>query len=174
MADFIVGVVTSIAKDEYQGKEFLRVTLGTGQELKVKQGREGALKEKWGLLQEGRAIKFTFSEYTNPEGVKFPFVSNIETVEGALPPPVTSKLSEEAQALLPNPAAYAEKAPIPAKPAPAPQEIGMFLKEAGELIRMPQEEALKLVKPDMLKAIRTAYFAKMFTVLDIRVEKQEQ
>jgi len=50
MAEDIIGVVTAIAKDEYGGKEFLRVTLGSGQELKVKQGRDGALKAKWVFL----------------------------------------------------------------------------------------------------------------------------
>jgi len=155
----IIGVVTSIARDEYNNKEFLRVTIGGREEpLKVKQGRDGALKAKWDLIKEGVAIKFIMSEYTNPQGAKFPFVSDIETVESALPPPVKPTLTPEMEAELPH-------------PAPAPQEIGMWLKEAGELIRMPQEEALKLVKPDLLKAIRTAYFAKMFSVLDIRVEK---
>jgi len=137
MADFIVGVITKVEADSYDNKEFRRVTLGDREEpLKVKQGREGALKAKWGLLQEGVAIKFIMEEYTNPKGAKFPFVFDIETAESALPPPVTPKLSEEAQALLPKPVSPSgETRP---KSEHAPQEIGMWLKEAGELIRIAQ------------------------------------
>ena len=81
----IIGVVTDIKDDEYQGKDFKVVTLGTGQQLKVKHGRDEALKKKWGLLQVGVAIKFTMQDYTKPDGVKIPFVADIETVANALP-----------------------------------------------------------------------------------------
>ena len=88
MAD-IIGVITNVEDDSYDGKEFKKVTLGTGEVLKVKQGRGGDLKAKWGLLQEGVAIKFTMTDFKTPEGVKIPFVSDIETVEGVLPKAVT-------------------------------------------------------------------------------------
>lgn len=83
----IIGIIATVEDDEYQGKSFKKVTLADGTVLKVKYGREGALKAKWGLLDgaEGTAMKFSMQEYTNPNGVKFPFVSDIATVEGGLP-----------------------------------------------------------------------------------------
>ncbi len=84
MAD-IIGVITNVEDDSYDGKDFKKVTLETGEVLKVKQGRGGDLKAKWGLLQEGVAIRFIMTEFMKPDGVKIPFVSNIETVEGVLP-----------------------------------------------------------------------------------------
>ncbi len=112
----IVGVVTSVEDDSYNGKDFKKVTLGTGQVLNVKQGRDGVLKAKWGLLQEGTGIRFIMTDFTKPDGVKIPFVSDIETVEGALPAPVE-----------PN-KGYPEV-------KPAPQAVGMIAKEIGDMIR---------------------------------------
>ena len=86
----IVGVITNVEDDSYDGKAFKKVTLGDREEpLKVKQGRGGDLKAKWGLLKEGVAVRFTMTDFKTPEGVKIPFVSNIETVEGVLPKAVT-------------------------------------------------------------------------------------
>jgi len=119
----IIGVVTRVVDDSYNGKDFKVVTLGTGQELKVKQGREGALKAKWGLLKEGVAIRFIMKDYTTPEGVKIPFVSDIETVEGALPG------SGGSSEMLPEHQAEIDKAKQEvAQPAPKPtnpQELGL-------------------------------------------------
>ena len=84
MAD-IIGVITNVEDDSYDGKDFKKVTLGTGEVLKVKQGRGGDLKAKWGLLKEGVAIRFTMTDFKTPKGERIPFVSNIETVEGVLP-----------------------------------------------------------------------------------------
>ena len=83
--DNIIGVITTVEDDSYDGKDFKRVTLGTGEELKVKYGREGKLKAKWGLLQIGKAVTFTMTDFTKPDGAKIPFVSDIATVEGELP-----------------------------------------------------------------------------------------
>ena len=120
MAD-LIGVVISIEDDSYNGKDFKKVTLGTGEVLKVKQGREGALKAKWGLLQEGVAVRFIMTDFTKPDGVKIPFVSDIETVEGALPSPVAPK----------QPTGYEGEVTI----KPAPQAVGMITKEIGDMIR---------------------------------------
>lgn len=87
MANDIYGTITGVEEDEYDHKPFRVVTLGTGQTLKVKQGREGALMAKWGLLQEGVAIHFKMKDYMK-QGVAYPFVDDIETVEGELPEPV--------------------------------------------------------------------------------------
>ncbi len=143
----IIGVITSVEDDEYQGKAFKRVTLGTGEVLKVKYGREGALKAKWALLQEGVAMKFTMKDYTTPDGVKIPFVFDIDTVEGELPPP----------------------APPTTPLKPAPQEVGMWWKEAGEMIRSGE------IKKDteVGGAIYRLYYATMRDVLGVKVVKKE-
>ncbi len=90
MANDIIGVVTSVEDDGYGQQTWKMVTLGTGEILKVKSGRDGVLKAKWGLLQEGVAIKFTMQDYMK-EGVAYPYVQDIETVEGELPASVRAE-----------------------------------------------------------------------------------
>lgn len=121
----MIGVITSVEDDEYDGKDFKKVTLGTGQVLKVKHGREDALKAKWGLLQVGKAIKFTMKDFTTKDQVKIPFVSDIETVEGALP--AEDKVQEALEKNLSD--------NVPPPPTPAPQAVGMVTKEIGDMIR---------------------------------------
>ena len=79
----ILGSISKVEDDDYQGKDFKKVTLANGQVLKVKYGKEGSLKAKWGLLQEGKAIKFTMGEYQGK-----PFVSDIESIAELLKPAV--------------------------------------------------------------------------------------
>lgn len=136
----IIGIIQTVEDDEYQGKAHKKVTLEDGQVLKVKYGREGALRAKWDLLQEGVAIKFTMQEYTNPNGVKFPFVADIATVEGELPEAKEpAPLLEEHQKVIDE--AGIDKAhelcqeALRAKPEPAPQAVGMITKEIGDMIR---------------------------------------
>ena len=131
MAKDIIGVVTSVEDDDYQGKSFKKVTLGTGEVLKVKYGREGALKAKWGLLQEGVAIHFMMKDFMK-QGVAYPFVEDIEvddlaTVASELPPAVEVKTVEVPLTELPP-------KPTP-QPPPAPQAVGMMTKEIGDMIR---------------------------------------
>jgi len=165
MAENVIGVITSVEDDkDYNGKDYKKVKLGTGQVLNVKQGREGVLKAKWGLLQEGVAIKFIMQDYTKPDGVKIPFVSDMETVQDALPPPNTE------QELTPKHQEIIDDARREVK---APQELGMWWKEAGELLRLPKEQALEMVTSDLLKAVRTAYYSQMFSVLGIKVEDKK-
>lgn len=93
----IIGTITDVIDDNYQGKDFKVVTIGEGETLKVKQGRGGALKAKWGLLKVGTAIKFTMEDYTTPAGVKIPFVADIATVESGLGPPTKPEILPEHQ-----------------------------------------------------------------------------
>ena len=79
----ILGSITKVEDDDYQGKDFKKVTLVNGQVLKVKYGKEGSLKAKWGLLQEGKAIKFVMGEYQGK-----PFVKDIESIAEQLQPAV--------------------------------------------------------------------------------------
>lgn len=131
----IIGVITSVEDDSYDGKDFKKVTLGTGQVLKVKYGREGALKKKWGLLQEDVAIKFIMRDYTTPDGTNKPFVADIETVGGALPP------AQSQEQVLPEHQEVIEKAKAQATP-PAPQAVGMITKEIGDMIRAKYLKAI--------------------------------
>ncbi len=80
MAKDIIGLITSVEDDDYQGKAFKKVTLGTGEVLKVKYGREGALKDKWPLLGVGVAIHFKMKDFIK-QGEAFPFVEDIEVTD---------------------------------------------------------------------------------------------
>ena len=125
----IIGVLTSVEDDSYDNKDFKKVTLDTGQVLKVKQGREGALKAKWDLLQMNKIIKFTMKDFTTSDGVKIPFVNDIEIVE--TPPPQTPEL-------IPIDQEKIDRARDEVKqeaPPPAPQAVGMMTKEIGDMIR---------------------------------------
>lgn len=87
----VIGVIDLIEDDNYNGKEFKKVTLKNGQVVKVKWGREGFLKAKWGELEEGRAFQFQMGEYKGN-----PFVEDFYAVEGALPDPVAIHVEEKA------------------------------------------------------------------------------
>ena len=160
MAD-IIGLIDKVEDDSYDGKDFKKVTLKDGQVLKVKQGREGSLKAKWDLLQWGVAIKFTMTDFTKPDGVKIPFVSNIETVEGALPEPTEPKiLPEHKEAIDASRKAVREV---------APQERGMWYKQLGDDLRSGHID----IKTPQGKLMRAAYFAEMLRVLDIHIKEDK-
>ena len=123
----IIGIIATVEDDAYQGKAHKKVTLVDGQVLKVKYGREGALKAKWGLLEVGKAIKFTMMDYTKPDGVKIPFVFDIATVDSQLAPPQSD------QKVLPEHQKEIDRAQE--SPPPAPQAVGMITKEIGDMVR---------------------------------------
>ncbi len=85
----ILGSITRVEDDSYDNKDFKKVTLAGGRVLKVKYGREGLLKAKWGLLQEGKAIKFTMGLFNNK-----PFVQDIESIAELLQPAVNPNDTE--------------------------------------------------------------------------------
>ncbi len=91
----IIAVIESIEDDSYQGKDFKKVTLKDGSVLKVKYGREGLLKAKWGELQVERAFKFIMGDYQGK-----PFVQDFIAVEGKLP---ESKKPPTPESALPKP-----------------------------------------------------------------------
>ena len=151
----IIGVIINVEDDDYQGKDFKKVTLGTGQVLRVKYGREGALKAKWGLLQIGTAIKFTMGEYQGK-----PFVSGIETVEGGLAPPIKPTILPEHEGII-------EEA---VKPQPSGQEVGMWWKQLGDDLRSGHIDK----STPHGKLLRAKYFAQMFCVLSIKIEDKKE
>lgn len=157
MANDIYGTITSVEDDDYQGKSFKKVTLGTGEVLKVKYGREGALKDKWPILGVGVAIHFKMKDFMR-DGTAYPFVDDIEvtdiaTVASELPDPVKVGTVE-----VPG----AEPKTI------APQERGMWWKQLGDDLRSGHVD---ISKP-FGKTLRLRYFAEMFRVLDIEIEQE--
>ena len=149
----IIGVITSVEDDSYDGKDFKKVTLDAGQVLKVKYGKEGKLKAKWDILQENVAVKFIMGNYQGK-----PFVSDIETVDSALPPP------KEPQ-ILPQHADAIEQAKAESDPVDK-IERSMFYKEAGKLYRGGfLDDAI----PE-LKVVKKKYFNRLFKALGIDVQ----
>ena len=162
----IIGIITKVEDDDYQGKAHKKVTLGEGQVLKVKYGRDGALKAKWGLLQEGVAMKFIMRDYTTPDQVKIPFVFDIETVDSALLEPQEPQVLPEHKKVVAD-AKPSEDPPRDSAPI-APQEQGMWFKEIGELYRAG---LIKKDSPEGL-ALIAIYFARMKKVMGIETEKK--
>lgn len=116
-------VIDRIEDDNYQGKEFKVVIDKDGNRIKIKYGREGALKAKWPLLDEnvGKAIQLSVGYYNN-----VPFVKDFEVVGDMLP---TEKGKET---ILPEHKQVIQEA---TKTTPAPQAVGMITKEIGDHIR---------------------------------------
>lgn len=150
MANDIIGVVTIVEDDGYGQQTWKMVTLGTGEILKVKSGRDGVLKAKWGLLQEGVAIKFTMKDFIDKDKIAHPYVQDIETVEDELPEPVKRTTT-----------------PVPS--VIAPQERGMWWKQLGDDLRSGHIDK----ETHMGKVIRLRYFAEMFRVLDIDIKEEK-
>jgi len=76
MAEEQIIVIDRVEDDEYDGKAYKKVTDKAGKKWNIKYGQGGKLKEKWGLLVEGKAIKLRMGEFNNK-----PFVRDIESVE---------------------------------------------------------------------------------------------
>ncbi len=144
----VIGVIQSIEDDSYQGKDFKKVTLKDGSVLKVKYGREGLLKAKWGELQVERAFKFIMGDYQGK-----PFVQDFVAVEGELPESVQTTVAPGA---------------IP-KHKPSGEERGMWLKELGSMLRCGD---IDKTTPHG-KLLRHFYYAAMFNVLDIEIKEEE-
>jgi len=97
-----------------------------------------------------RAVKLGYAVYMNKE-----YVHTAELFDGKPPEarqvePITAGKDKEILKV------------------PAPQELGMWWKELGEMIRAKD---IDLTKPTG-KALRTAYYAQMFAVLGIKIEKE--
>ena len=123
---------------------------GGGDKVKVAKKREH-LHE---LFQQGRAVMLIWQTYQN-----IPYVADAKLVEGELPPPTNSEDTSQ-------------PAPKPVKSAPVPQEIGMFWKEMGEMLRAGPPAGIDLETAHG-KLLRQAYYAQMLAVLDIKLGKKE-
>lgn len=122
------------------------VTDGAGNQVKVKVGRGGHLKNKWDELLIGRAYSFTMGEFKG-----FPFVEDFSEVKDIM--------VKEAQRQVES--------------GPAPQEIGMWWKEAGELYRMWKMHPETMPDKDWAKGLVRAYLVKMFEILPIKILDKE-
>ena len=147
-------IIDRVEDSDYQGKAFKKVTDKTGKTFNVKYGREGKLKDKWDLLVPGNAIEITWGDYNGK-----PFVQDFKVVAEA----------SEVAKLEPR-----KLEPIPLQPGEEPlvksksQEIAehVWWKELGECIRAKDIDTTKPAG----KGMRTAYYAKMMSVLDIKIE----
>ena len=149
-----VVIIDRVEDDDYQGKAFKKVTDKAGKTFNVKYGREGKLKAKWPLLIPGNAIEITWGEYNDK-----PFVQDFKVVADA------GKV-----------AALEPKEPMPIPPYPGEekppksrsQEIAehVWWKELGEMLRAGD---IDMTKPAG-KLMRTAYYAQMMSILDIKIE----
>lgn len=146
---------------EYQGKATGRqVTEKSGKTHNIKKGKKGSdlqenFEEKWVWLDgnTGKAIDLEMGTFTDKDGVGHPFVADFSVVADNLAPETTPVVPPEHK--------DAEKS------TPSGQETGMWFKELGECLRSGY-----ISKTDPLySAARTAYFAQMFSILNIEVEK---
>ena len=130
----VIGIIQSVEDDtDFNGKPYKKIMVN-GIMYRVKQGRDGVLMAKWGLLVVGVAIKLIMRPFTKTNGEVVAVVQDIETVAGALPPPTT---------VAPPP----QPAPVTPPPAPRPQRtetngqaLGMMTKEIGDMIRADKLE----------------------------------
>ena len=88
--DDVIIVINKVEDDSYEGKEFKKVTDKAGKVWKIKQGREGALKDKWGLLEPGVALRVTLGTFKDKE-----FVKDIELVKDVF----VAQAAEKAQTM---------------------------------------------------------------------------
>lgn len=146
------------------GDDYLKVT-----GIDVKSQKESFknifsnLKEKWGLIKEGRTLEFKMVQ-TYKDGKSNWNVDNIlEIGSEQLPPPQTPPLPEQG-----NPPPE-EIQTSRAKYDPSGQERGMWWKQLGDDLRSGHIDRSK----PFGKALRAQYFTEMFRVLDIHIEHKE-
>ena len=167
MAKDIYGTITSVEDDGYGDRTWKLVTLGTGEVLKVKYGKGGALKDKWPLLGVGVAIHFTMKDFMK-QGEAFPFVEDIEVTDIST---VASELPEPIQhvggAVIPT---VIEPTAPPPKPCRAisGEERGMWWKQLGDDLRTPGRYDKKGI---LYRTLDLRYHAEMFHVLDIEIKQ---
>ena len=80
----MIGIIANIEDDSYEGKDFKKVTLADGSILKVKSGREGYLKAKWGELEIGKTYEWEMGSFQDK-----PFVKDFKAITSPAPPPTT-------------------------------------------------------------------------------------
>ncbi len=98
LADDLIIVIDRIEEaEDRNGKTYLKITDKAGVTRNFKEGRAKLLTNKGHLLEEGKAIKLHFEDYTTPEGKVFPFVKNFESVEDEFVKQATEKVQTKAK-----------------------------------------------------------------------------
>lgn len=120
----------------------LIVTDKAGNKIKIGEKRS----QLHGLFQQGKAIRLHWEVYKNKQ-----YVADATLVEGELPEPTTPYVTET-------------KA--------APQEIGMWWKEMGEMLRTAPPAGIDPTTPAG-KLMRSAYYTQMMSVLGIEIKDKE-
>lgn len=83
-------VIDSVTETTESGKTYMRVIDKGGGSWKVKEGKNGALKEKWGLLKSGVAIQLTIGEFKG-----YPYVEDFNTCINQLEAKAAKDLQEK-------------------------------------------------------------------------------
>lgn len=78
MAETKVITIESVEDAAYDNKPYKKVMDTDGIPYNIKQGKEGTLKAKWGLLQPGATIKLTFDVVKGGEAKGKKYVADIE------------------------------------------------------------------------------------------------
>ena len=136
----------SVVGDDYGN---IVVTTSTGDEVRVNKKHEHLHELLHEANENGRAVKLGYAVYMNKE-----YVHTAELFDGK--PPVEKQTK-----------------PITAgvqKPQVAPQELGMWWKEAGETLRALSPE---LKQHPMYIELKNAYLRKMFSVLGVEMKHKE-
>ena len=90
-------VIESVA-DIYEGQEIAGklVTDKAGKQWKVKKGKGGKLKDRWHVLEVGKAIQLTIGQFTPPGKTQaFPFVEDFELIADIFKQEATLKAQTE-------------------------------------------------------------------------------
>ncbi len=135
------------------GAEFKKVTGVTDEGQEVTKSIFDNLKFLWPLLVEGKDIELKL--------VKKGQFWNVINMK-----PANEPWPEETDAVKPGEVATPKPKPEPKKEI-APQEVGLWFKEVGELYRAGKLEG------EIGKAIMKVYWARLFYVLGITIEKPE-
>jgi len=114
IVDETVIVVADTRKDQYNN---LFVTDAEGNEVKISEKRA----HLHPIFQKGKAVQLGWAEYMNR-----PYVAEAQLVGDIVDFDLNKK---------PQPAATPDQAEIDSSYKPSPQEVGMCVKEIGELIR---------------------------------------
>ena len=127
-------------------EDYLNFTDKEGDDYRIKRKNRGESVDLI-MANPGKAVQLNYANYMNRDYIHF-----VSLVEGELAPEVKAT---------PAP-------PAPNKPSPpSGQEVGLWWKEVGEMLRCGDIDTSK----SHGKLVRAAYYAQMFSVLDIKFEK---
>ena len=149
--NFTVIVVGKTEVDQYGN--LLVTPQGGGDKIKIAAKRSNLHP----LFQQGRAIKLDWQTYMNK-----PYVADAVAVEGELPPPTKPKILPEHQSVIEK-----ARADVREPTKLAPQEVGMWWKELGEMLRVGD---IDKTTPQG-KSLRIAYYTEMSRVLGINIKE---